>query len=84
MKIENYEKTTKLLRSKEQLEKLYRIFCVPYPHIFAPLKKLLFFNNDVEICFISFDEKTQKELKAAIGQVIDKRLEEIEEEIENI
>lgn len=85
MKIKDYEKATDLLESKNKLEKLYRIFSFPYPHIFTPLKKLSFFHNAVdEICFISFDEKTQEELKAAIKQVINKRLKEIKEEIENI
>ena len=84
MKIEDYEKVTDLLNSKNKLKKLYKIFSFPYPRIFIPLKKLLFFHNDIEICFISLDKKTQEELKAAIEQVINKRLKEIEEEIENI
>lgn len=85
MKIQDYEKVQDLLKSKEKLNKLRRIFCYPYPRIFCPLKKFLFFYGDVgEICFISFDEQTQKELKESIQQVINKRLKEIEEEIENI
>lgn len=85
MKIQDYEKVQDLLRSKEKLNKLRRIFCYPYPRIFCPLKKFLFFYRDTEeICFISFDEQTQKELKESIKQVINKRLKEIEEEIENI
>jgi hypothetical protein len=84
MKIQDYKKVQDLLISKDKLEILYRIFSFPYPRIFVPLKKLLFFCDNIEICFVSFDEQTQKELKAAIKQVISKRLEEIEEEIENI
>ncbi len=85
MKIQDYEKVQDLLKSKEKLNKLRRILCYPYPRILCPLKKFLFFYGDVgEICFISFDEQTQKELKESIQQVINKRLKEIEEEIENI
>lgn len=85
MKIQDYEKVQHLLKSKEKLNKLDRIFSHPYPTIFCPLKKFLFSYRDVEeICFISFDEQTQKELKESINQVINKRLKEIEEEIENI
>lgn len=43
MKIQDYEKVQDLLRSKEKLNKLRRIFCYPYPRIFCPLKKFYFF-----------------------------------------
>ena len=85
MKIQDYEKVQDLLKSQEKLNKLNRIFSYPYPSIFCPLKKFLFFHRSVgEICFFSFDRQTQKELKESIEQVINKRLKEIEEEIKNI
>lgn len=43
MKIQDYEKVQDLLKSKEKLNKLRRIFCYPYPRILCPLKKFLFF-----------------------------------------
>lgn len=83
MKIENYEKATDLLESKEKLCFLDRIFGYPYPHI--RLKKLSFFYDSVgEISFISFDKKTREELKSAIQQVIAKRIKEIDEEIKDL
>ena len=39
---------------------------------------------NVEVCFISLDEETQKELKDAIKSIIEKRLDEIEDELENL
>ena len=84
MKIQDYEKVQDLLKSKEKLNKLRRIFCYPYPYISCPLKKFWFYRDAEEICFISFDKQTQKELKESIKQVINKRLKEVEEEIENI
>ena len=84
MKIEDYEKAEDLLTTKNLLNRLYRIFSYPYPSIFSPLKRVSFRHEREEICFVSFDEKTQKELKTAIRDVIDKRLNEIDTEIENL
>lgn len=82
MKIENYKKMGDLLNSKKILEKLRRIFSVPYPHLF--LKKIIFYTDNDDICFCSLDENTQEELKTAIKDVVNKRLEEINTEIENL
>ena len=86
MKIEEYKKAKELLESKEILRKLQDIFYYPYPRIFSPLKKLSFFHKSplIEVCFISLDEETQKELKDAIKSIIEKRLREIEDELENL
>ncbi len=85
MKIKDYEKVRKLLRSKENLNQLDRIFSKPYPSFYILLKNFYFFHrNEEEISFFSFDEQTQEELRESIKQVINKRLKEIDEEIENI
>lgn len=86
MKIKDYEKVRKLLRSKEELDQLDRIFSHPRPLLFYNLSKnFSFFHScEREVNFFSFDEQTQKELRESIKQVINKRLKEIDEEIENI
>lgn len=87
MKVKDYEEVQKLLRSKEKLNQLDRIFNRPCISLFYNiLKNFSFFNrlDGGEIPFYSLDKQTQKELKESIQQVIDKRLKEIEKEIENI
>lgn len=87
MKIKDYEKVRKLLRSKEKLNQLDEIFNHPCISLFYNiLKNFSFFNrlNGEEIPFYSLDEQTQEELEESIKQVIHKRLKEIDEEIENI
>ena len=84
MKIEEYEKAEELIKSKKILRKLHDIFCFPYPKIFSPLKKLLFYHDGYEVSFISLDEETQIELKDSIKSIIEKRLREIEDELKNL
>lgn len=86
MKIEDYEKVRKLLRSKEELNQLDRIFNRPCPSLFYSIKNFSFFHKyeGEEVPLYSFDEQTQEELRESIKQVIHKRLKEIDEEIESI
>ena len=80
---EDVKKAQKLLRSKETLDSLWKIMCLPYPTIFN--SRRIFFGRDYrELNFASFDETTREELKKAIKDVINKRTEEIDKELESM
>ena len=77
------KKAEELIKSKKVLDSLWRIICLPYPSIFK--NKRIFFGADYrEISFASFDETTREELKKAIKDVISKRFEEIDKELESM
>lgn len=62
MKIQDYEKVRDLLRSREKLDKLNRIFNHPYLLSFSS-------RREVEaICFSSLDKQTQEELKKVFNR----------------
>lgn len=80
---EDVKKAQELLRSKSTLESLWRIMCLPYPAIFKN-RRIFFGSHFREINFASFDDTTREELKKAIKDVIIKRAEEIDKELENM
>ena len=76
-------KGEELIKSKEALDKLLYTVCKPFPTIFKN-KRIFFGVNFQEISFASFDETTREELKKAIKDVIIKRTEEINKELEEL
>ena len=82
MKIEDYEKARNLIKSKNQLNDLWQIFCKPYPNITYHIKKFLFWTDIGNIDLYQMDKQTQEELRNAIRNIISKRIKEIENEIE--
>ena len=80
---EEVRKAEELIKSKRILNDLWKIMCLPYPAIFN--SRRIFFGRDYrEINFASFDETTREELKKAIKDVINKRTEEIDKELESM
>ena len=77
------KKAQELLESKKVLESLWKIMCLPYPAIFKN-RRVFFGANYREINFASFDETTREELKKAIKDVVIKRAEEIDKELESM
>ena len=77
------KKAQELLESKSTLESLWRIICKPYPAIFKN-RRIFFGSNYREINFACFDDTTREELKKAIKDVIIKRAEEIDKELESM
>ena len=80
---EDVKKAQKLLRSKETLDDLCKIMCLPYPAIFKN-RRIFFGANYREINFACFDDTTIEELKKAIKDVVRKRYKEIDTELENM
>ena len=88
MKIEAIDEVNKLWDSYNKLEKMRKIICSSTCQMF---KKRIGFNNwrgyfeiPDTISFYSLDKTTEKELKAAMLDVIEKRQAEIKEEIKEI
>ena len=54
----DFEKAQELIKSKEALDDLYRIMCLPYPSIFKN-KRIFFGANYRDISFASFDDTTR-------------------------
>lgn len=80
---EEVRKAEELIKSKKILDKLWDIMCLPYPAIFK--NRRIFFGADYrEINFACFDKTTREELKKAIKDVINKRTEEIDKELESM
>ena len=77
----SFRKAQDLIKSKDTLDKFWRIICKPFPEIFH--NRRIFWGYEYrEISFASFDETTREELREAIKNVIEKRSKEIDKELE--
>ena len=82
MKIEAIDEVNKLWDSYNKLEKMRKII---YSSACQMFKKRIGFNNYFDaILFYSLDKTTEKELKAVMLDVIERRQEEIKVEIKEI
>lgn len=73
---ENYEKATEIMYRIKAIKKArFEIFSYPYPS---------FYYDDEEVSFARFDEDTRTELKEAIIDILDKRREVLEKELEDL
>ena len=81
---EIYEQATELRRTKRILEEVYNIMTFPYPkfNIFKP--KFSFSHKNLNVDFVELDAETFKELKEAILNVVEKRRQEIKEELKQL
>ncbi len=79
-----YKQATELRRTKKILEKVYNIMTFPYPefNIFKP--KFSFSHEHLNVDFVELDNETIKQLKEAILNVVEKRRQEIEEELKQL
>lgn len=88
MKIESIDKVNKLWDSYNTLERMRKIIYSSECRIFKEKIGLDnwkgYFKYSDAILFYSLDKTTEKELKAAMLDVIEKRQAEIKEEIEEI
>ena len=83
---EIYEQATELRRTKKLLEEVNRIMAFPYPefNIFKPKFSFSYKSERLNVDFVEFDKETIKQLKEAILNVVEKRKQEIEEELERL
>ena len=88
MNNETYEKATELHDSLNILEEIWKISCARYPklQIFKRKRELSFKYSvdDHEVNFGWLDKTTREELKEAIMGVVEKRIREIKEELEQL
>lgn len=80
------KKANRLVVSSKELEKLQRMMFGSFFNIYKTKynRKLGCENINEKVFFIDFDNKTAKELRTAILNVIEKRQAEIENEIKNL
>lgn len=83
---EIYEQATKLRRTKEILKEVHLIMTFPYPdfNIFKPKFFFSYKSEGLNVDFLDLDDKTRKQLKEAILNVVEKRRQEIEEELKQL
>lgn len=83
---EIYEQATILRRTKNILKDVDFIMSFPYPELNILKPKLCFSYKakDVNVDFIDLDKKTREQLKEAILNVVNKRGQEIEEELKQL
>ena len=81
-----YEQATKLRRTKKILKEVNNIMTFPYPefNIFKPKFSLSYRSERLNVDFVELDNETIKQLKEAILNVVEKRRQEIEEELEQL
>ena len=83
---EIYEQATELRRTKKILDEVQHIMTFPYPefNIFKPKFSLSYKSKHLNVDFVELDNETIKQLKEAILNVVKKRRQEIEEELEQL
>ena len=83
---EIYEQATKLRRTEKILDKVHRIMTFPYPefNIFKPKFSFSYKFECLNVDFVELDQETIKQLKEAILNVVNKRSQEIEEELKQL
>lgn len=81
---ENLKRAKEIEKSIETINTLHSIVHYPYPNMFSKFKDKrngFCYDGDV-VCFASLDEQTREELKTSIYEIIDRRREELREELE--
>ena len=81
---EIYEKATELRRTKMILEEVYIIMTFPYPEFNIFKSKFSFSHQHLNVDFVELDNETIKQLKEAILNVVEKRRQEIKEELKQL
>lgn len=73
-------------KSLEMIDKLHYIVHCPYPKMISNFKDKengFCYDGDV-VCFVSLDEQTREELKKSIYEIIDRRRNELKNELNNL
>lgn len=83
---EIYEQATDLRHTKKILEEVHHIMTFPYPefNIFKPKFSFSYKSERLNVDFVELDNETRKQLKEAILNVVDKRKQEIVEELKQL